>query len=101
LPGATRAPFVRVMAVILLLGFAGWVYLGNYELLFKSHAFMTGADYVDEKFTLPLRWLLIFSFVALPLVWLSKFKQAVIVVLSVLFCSGAACHCSRRLRATK
>ncbi|MGD0932542.1 MAG: UPF0182 family protein [Candidatus Korobacteraceae bacterium] len=83
LPGATRTPFVRVMAVILLLGFAGWVYLGNYELLFKSHAFMTGADYVDEKFTLPLRWLLIISaFAALPLVWLSKFKQAVVLVLS-------------------
>ena len=31
LPGATRVPFVRVMAVILLLGFAAWVYLGNYR----------------------------------------------------------------------
>jgi len=28
----------------LLLGFAIWVYLGNYELLLNSHAFMTGAD---------------------------------------------------------
>ena len=55
LPGAARAPFVRVIAVILLLGFAAWVYLGNYELLFQSHAFMTGADFVDEKVTLPLR----------------------------------------------
>ena len=58
-----RAPaacgFVRVIAVVLLLGFAAWVYLGNYDLLFNSHAFMTGADYVDEKVTLPLRWLLI------------------------------------------
>src|SRR5271165_7624933 len=31
LPGATRTPFVRVLAVILLLGFTAWVYLGNYE----------------------------------------------------------------------
>jgi uncharacterized protein len=83
LPGATRAPFVRVIAVILLLGFAAWVYLGNYELLFKSHAFMTGADYVDEKVTLPLRWLLIISaLTALPLVWMSKFKQAAVLVTS-------------------
>lgn len=81
LPGATRVPFVRVIAVILLLGFAGWVYLGNYELLFNSHAFMTGADFVDEKITLPLRWLLIIStFAALPLVWLSRFKQAIALV---------------------
>jgi len=83
LPGATRVPFVRILAVILLLGFAGWVYLGNYELLFNSHAFMTGADFVDEKITLPLRWLLIISaFAALPLVWMSKFKRAVVLVAS-------------------
>ncbi len=83
LPGATRVPFVRVIAVILLLGFAAWVYLGNFELLFKTHAFMTGADFVDEKVTLPLRWLLIAAaLAALPLVWLSKFKQAVFLVAS-------------------
>ncbi len=103
MPGATRTPFVRVMAVILLLGFAAWVYLGNYELLFNSHAFMTGADYVDEKVTLPLRWLLIISaLAALPLVWMSKFKQAVVLVMSCLIlqlaCAG---HRSRCLRATE
>ncbi|MGB8888554.1 MAG: UPF0182 family protein [Candidatus Korobacteraceae bacterium] len=83
LPGAARAPFVRVIAVILLLGFAAWIYLGNYELLFNSHAFMTGADFVDEKVTLPLRWLLIIAtLAAVPLAWLSKFKQAVLLVMS-------------------
>src|SRR5664279_4702397 len=54
LTGAARTRFIRIIAVILLLGFAAWVYLGNYELLFNSHAFMTGADFVDEKVTLPL-----------------------------------------------
>src|SRR5271169_902638 len=34
LPGASRAGFVRVVVVILMLGFAAWVFLGNYELLF-------------------------------------------------------------------
>jgi hypothetical protein len=83
LPGAARAPFIRIIAVILLLGFAVWIYLGNYELLFKTHAFMTGADYVDEKVTLPLRWLLIIcALAALPLVWMSKFKRAALLVLS-------------------
>ncbi len=83
LPGATRNSFVRVLAVILLLGFAAWVYLGNFELLLNTHAFMTGADFVDEKVTLPLRWLLIVSaLAALPLVWLSKFKQAAVLVIS-------------------
>src|SRR5216683_2238392 len=81
LPGATRAGFVRIITVILLLGFAVWVYLGNYELLLNSHAFMTGADYVDEKVTLPLRWLLIaVTLGALPIVWTRRYKQAAIVV---------------------
>src|SRR5580692_3688863 len=83
LPGATRAGFVRIITVILLLGFAVWIYLGNYELLLNSHAFMTGADYVDEKVTLPLRWLLIVvTLGALPLVWTRSYKKAVILVAS-------------------
>jgi uncharacterized membrane protein (UPF0182 family) len=81
LPGATRAGFVRIITVILLVGFAVWIYLGNYELLLNSHAFMTGADYVDEKVTLPLRWLLIaVTVVALPIVWTRRYKQAIILV---------------------
>src|ERR1700730_12263438 len=83
LPGATRAGFVRIIGVILLLGFAVWVFLGNYELLLNSHAFMTGADFVDEKITLPLRWLLIVAtLAALPLVWTQKYKNAAILVMS-------------------
>jgi uncharacterized membrane protein (UPF0182 family) len=81
LPGATRAGFVRVVAVILLLGFAAWVYLGNYELLNVSHPFMTGADYVDQRITLPLRWLLIIAtLAAVPLVWKARFKKAILLV---------------------
>jgi uncharacterized membrane protein (UPF0182 family) len=81
LPGAARAGFVRVIAVILLLGFAAWVFLGNYELLYASHPFMTGADYVDERITLPLRWLLIIaSLVAVPLVWKARFREAIFLV---------------------
>jgi uncharacterized membrane protein (UPF0182 family) len=83
LPGGTRAGFVRIIAVILLLGFAVWIFLGNYELLLNSHAFMTGADYVDEKVTLPLRWLLIVAtLAALPLVWMQKYKKTAVLVMS-------------------
>ncbi len=82
LPGGTRAGFVRIIGMILLLGFAFWIYLGNYELLLNSHAFMTGADFVDEKVTLPLRWVLIaISLAALPLVWMRKYKQAIGLVM--------------------
>ena len=83
MPGASRSAFVRVITVVLLLSLAAWVFLGNYDLLFNSHAFMTGADYVDAKITLPLRWLLIAAILAaLPLSWLSQYKKAVILVVS-------------------
>ena len=83
LPGATRTGFARVVGVILLLGLAAWVFLGNYDLVYGSHAFMTGADYVDEKITLPLRWLFIASIlVAVPLAWISKYKQAIALIVA-------------------
>ena len=81
LPGATRTGFARVIGIILLLGLAGWVFLGNYDLVYGSHAFMTGADYVDEKITLPLRWLLIVAIlVAVPLAWTSRYRQAIALI---------------------
>ena len=83
LPGASRAGFVRIISVILLLGLAAWVFLGNYDLLFNSHAFMTGADYVDARITLPLRWLLIIAVLAaLPLAWLARYKKAAVLILT-------------------
>jgi uncharacterized protein len=81
LPGAGRTGFLRAIAVILLLGLAAWFFLGNYELLFNSHAFMTGADYVDEKITLPLRWLLIVATLAsVPIAWTGRYKKAILLV---------------------
>lgn len=77
LPGATRSNFVRVMSAILLLIVAAWIVLGNYELLLDSHAFMTGADYVDEKIVLPLRWLLVvIALAAIPLAWSGRYIKA-------------------------
>jgi uncharacterized protein len=81
LPGASRTSFVRLIVALLLLGLAALFFLGNYDLLFNAHAFMTGADYVDAKITLPLRWLLIIAVLAaLPLAWTSRYKKAMILV---------------------
>jgi uncharacterized membrane protein (UPF0182 family) len=81
LPGASRTGFVRIIVALLLLGLAALFFLGNYDLLFSSHAFMTGADYVDAKVTLPLRWLLIIAVLAaLPLAWTSRYKKAAVLV---------------------
>jgi uncharacterized protein len=84
LPGASRTGFLRTIAVIILLGLAAWFFLGNYELLFNSHAFMIGADFVDEKVTLPLRWLLILAtLAAIPWAWLGKYRNAIFLVVSL------------------
>ena len=81
LPGASRTGFVRMIVALLLLGLAALFFLGNYDLLFNSHAFMTGADYVDAKITLPLRWLLIIAVLAaLPLAWTSRYKKAMVLI---------------------
>jgi uncharacterized protein len=81
LPGAGRTGFVRITVILLLLSLACLFFLGNYDLLFNSHAFMTGADYVDAKITLPLRWLLIVAVLAaLPLALTSRYKKAAILL---------------------
>jgi hypothetical protein len=83
LPGATSAGFVRVMAALVLLGFGVWVLLGNYKLLLNHHAFLTGADYVDEKVTLPLRYLLaVAALIGMPLVWTRRWTAAVVAIVA-------------------
>ena len=77
LPGATQTSFARILASIGLLALAAWFYLGRYNLLMNQHPFMTGMDYVDETFSLPLRWFVIVAaLVAIPLVVLRKLKLA-------------------------
>jgi uncharacterized protein len=81
LPGAGRTGFLRIIGLIALLGLAALFFLGNYDLLFSSHAFMTGADYVDQKITLPLRWALIAAtLAAIPLAWTARYLRAVYLV---------------------
>ncbi len=81
LPGATRTGFARAIGVVLLFGFAGWVLLGNYELLFNVHDFLVGADFVDEKIVLPLRWVLIASAIfSIGLVWRRRYKTTLVLL---------------------
>jgi uncharacterized protein len=81
LAGAGRTGFLRMIGLILLLGLAALFFLGNYDLLFNSHAFMIGADFVDQKITLPLRWaLIVATLAAIPLVWTSRYLKAAYLV---------------------
>ena len=81
LPGATRAGFVRVLGSLALLALAVWLFLSRYSLAMNQYSFMTGIDYVDENFTLPLRWVAIAgALVAIPLVAAARYKILLIIL---------------------
>ncbi len=61
LEGALESRFLRGVAAVVLLALALQFYLGRYEMLWQDHGFMVGVDYVSEKITLPLQWVLIFA----------------------------------------
>ena len=56
LSGGLDAAFLRVTGVMFVLVMALRAYLGRYSLLYSDHGFMTGVDYVDENFRIPLQW---------------------------------------------
>ena len=59
---AARGSEVRVPSWpsrVFLLAFAFRFFLGRYEMVWNDHSFMVGVDYVDQKITLPLQWLVI------------------------------------------
>jgi uncharacterized membrane protein (UPF0182 family) len=85
LPGATRAGFARVLGSLALLALAVWLFLSRYSLAMNQYSFMTGIDYVDENFALPLRWLAIAAaLVAIPLVAGARYKLTLIVLAAAL-----------------
>jgi hypothetical protein len=59
LRGALESRFLRGVAGVFLLALAFRFFLGRYEMLWNDHGFMTGIDYVDETFRLPLQWFVI------------------------------------------
>ncbi len=90
LRGASRAGFLRVIAVIVLAAGAIGYFLGQYDLLLNAHNFMTGMDWVDEKVALPLRYLTVLALLAaIPLVWTKRFKYAAIGVASAFILTTA------------
>jgi uncharacterized membrane protein (UPF0182 family) len=70
LPVQHRAPLsavIRATAILLLVLFAGAQWFARYGLLYSSHSFLTGADFVDVRLGLPLLWVQIGGALALAL----------------------------------
>ncbi len=58
---ALESRFLRGCGALYLLFLAVRYVLDRYDLLFSTHAFLTGMDYVDANIVLPLLWLLSLS----------------------------------------
>jgi uncharacterized membrane protein (UPF0182 family) len=61
LQGGLKSMFLRLACAAILLGLAARYFLGRYQMLYSDHGFMTGMDYVDLNYRLPLQWLVIAS----------------------------------------
>jgi uncharacterized protein len=84
LRGALKSGFLRGVAAIFLLAFAFRFFLGRYEMVWNDHGFMVGVDYVDQKFALPLQWLVIVACLfAAVLVSARRWKMAAWMALAL------------------
>ncbi len=86
LGGAMEAKFLRGMGAVFLLALAVRFFLGRYSMLLNEHgSFMVGIDWVDERVTLPLQWVLIAScVVSAAALAAGKWRIAMLVVAAFL-----------------
>jgi len=66
-PGAGVVALIRAGAILLLVLFAVGQFFARYGLLYSSHRFLTGADFVDVRLGVPLLWAQIAGALALAL----------------------------------
>jgi len=59
LEGGLESRFLRVLVAVGLLALSLSFFLGRYAMLLDDHGFMVGVDYVADKITLPLQWVVI------------------------------------------
>ncbi len=79
-----QAWFLRGLAVLFLLALAFQFFLGRYEMLTGDHGFMVGVDYVNEKVSLPLQWLVIVACLAAAgFIGLGRWKLAAWMALAL------------------
>ncbi len=78
-----NSKFVRLVAAILLVGFAMKFYFSRYGMLLEDHgAYLVGVDWVADHVALPLQWLMIAGAVcAAALVVANRAKWALVLLL--------------------
>jgi uncharacterized protein len=84
LEGGLESRFLRGVAAIVLLALGLQFFLGRYEMLWQDHGFMVGVDYVSDKVTLPLQWLLVLACVVAA-VFASMGRWKIVTFLALAF----------------
>lgn len=84
LEGGLESRFLRGVAAIVLLALGLQFFLGRYEMLWQDHGFMVGVDYVADKITLPLQWLLVVACVVAA-VFASMGRWKIVTFLALAF----------------
>jgi uncharacterized membrane protein (UPF0182 family) len=64
LQGGLESKFLRGAAAFFLLAIAVRYYLDRFAMVWNQHRFLTGIDYTDDHFVLPLNWVAIAAFCA-------------------------------------
>lgn len=82
---ALDSAFVRVMGALFFLGLAVGFYLDRYDLLRNDHGLLVGVDYVDEKFSIPLLWMLMAASLVSAVLFVLKWRIAAIGLLGLLY----------------
>ncbi|HVW08565.1 MAG TPA: UPF0182 family protein [Bryobacteraceae bacterium] len=81
LEGGLESKFLRFAAAFFLLAIAVRYYLDRFAMVWNQHRFLTGIDYTDDHFVLPLNWVAIAAFcVGAALVAAKRWLSAASVV---------------------
>jgi uncharacterized membrane protein (UPF0182 family) len=81
LEGGLESRFLRGAMAFFLLAIAVRYYLDRFAMVWNQHRFLTGIDYTDDHFVLPLNWVAIAAFcVGAALVATKRWLPAAVVV---------------------
>lgn len=64
LEGGLESKFLRGAGAFIMLSMACRYYLDRFAMVWNQHKFLTGIDYTDDHFVLPLNWLVIGALIA-------------------------------------
>lgn len=80
-----ESSFVRLAAVVFLIGLAIKLYFNRFDLLFQNHGpFLVGVNWVADHVALPLQWLMIFGALAAAALVMTRYARWALLLLLII-----------------